>query len=608
MPGKARLVARTAAGARFVSLASYLDGAAVERTEREANAWIKSLRHARVEGAALRDRFILRGDSLWWFAELYLHKRRVVARALRSASALAALVADLSPSRLEIETPDPVLAHVARTFCAARRLRLEGATTTTTRSGLASRAKAVFHMATAMLDRVRPSQRPDQGRARVAAFVHSAFWRRDQGEESYIGPVLRAVEARMPGGLRLVGVGPRTNFRVRRWRDRLDEFSDPAARALPLTPVEQYAGWRALGASREVWSRRGETMRALTGSADLRTLSVVDGLDLWPLIVEELRGIADLQFPWSARAMDEAAAALDALAPEVVVTYAEAGGWGRALVLEARRRRIASVGVQHGFIYRHWLNYLHEPDEMAPSAANPADTGFPRPDRTLVFDGFAAEHLRDAGRFPPASLEVTGSPRMEGLVDTACRLDAEDRAGIRQAAGIPDGPHIILVAAKHAQLGPWFAHLVAAAAGQPDLLVVVKPHPAESGEPYVRDAAGAPHVTVAPADADLARLTSIARVLVTAHSTAAIEAMAIGVPALVVGLPTNLTPFVDGGAMAGVSRPEDLASALGRIVRDEAAREAMAAGRAAFLERYGMVPAPGAADRAGAAITALAGA
>jgi hypothetical protein len=42
--------------------------------------------------------------------------------------------------------------------------------------------------------------------------------------------------------------------------------------------------------------------------------------------------------------MDEAAAALDTCRPRVVVTYAEAGGWGRAIVLESRRRGIPTVG------------------------------------------------------------------------------------------------------------------------------------------------------------------------------------------------------------------------------------------------------------------------
>ena len=74
-----------------------------------------------------------------------------------------------------------------------------------------------------------------------------------------------------------------------------------------------------------------------------------------------------------------------------VVTYAEAGGWGRAIVLESRRRGIPLVGLQHGFIYRHWLNYLHEPDEMAAGSRSALDDrGFPRPTLTLLFDDYAA--------------------------------------------------------------------------------------------------------------------------------------------------------------------------------------------------------------------------
>ena len=65
--------------------------------------------------------------------------------------------------------------------------------------------------------------------------------------------------------------------------------------------------------------------------------------------------------------------------PRVVVTYAEAGGWGRAIVLESRRRGIPSVGLQHGFIYRHWLNYLHEPDEMTPDPRARCGSGLPEP-------------------------------------------------------------------------------------------------------------------------------------------------------------------------------------------------------------------------------------
>ncbi len=141
--------------------------------------------------------------------------------------------------------------------------------------------------------------------------------------------------------------------------------------------------------------------RSLWNSEDIQRHAVIDGCNCWDIVREELAGVALLQWPWSARAMDEAGAALDALRPAVALTYAEAGGWGRALTLECRRRGIPSAGLQHGFIHRHWLNYRHEPDEMLPDPDHPADAGFPRPALTLLFDNFARHHLATAGHFPP---------------------------------------------------------------------------------------------------------------------------------------------------------------------------------------------------------------
>jgi hypothetical protein len=78
----AELVIGTGRGARRVRLDEHLTPEAAERAESAAIDWIKAMRHARVDGSTFRDRFTHRGDSLWWFAELYFHKRQVIARAL----------------------------------------------------------------------------------------------------------------------------------------------------------------------------------------------------------------------------------------------------------------------------------------------------------------------------------------------------------------------------------------------------------------------------------------------------------------------------------------------------------------------------------------------
>ncbi len=61
-----------------------------------------------------------------------------------------------------------------------------------------------------------------------------------------------------------------------------------------------------------------------------------------------------------------------------------------------------------------------------------------------------------------------------------------------------------------------------------------------------------PNVRVLPPQAPLAPLLCASRAVVTVNSTVAIDAAVLGVPALVIGLPNNLSPFVEAGLMAGV--------------------------------------------------------
>ncbi len=601
-----------------IRLLDYLEPDEAERADLDANVWVKSLRHARVDEVPLRARFRYRDDSLWWFAELFLHKHGDTAGIHRRIRALDALAARESSPWWRLVRGDVsdrlLLAEAGRKHGVAVR----GATTGTSategwRSGLRDGARALFYawsgFAAHAGRRARVTSTAGTGVA-VAAFVHAAFWRqRDdamEGDEAYVGPVLRALAARLPrGALHLVGIGPRTSYRVRRWSHRVTEFRDRILDDLPLTPVELYASWSRTSGARRVWRDRRASAEAMWRSEDLRAAAVVDGYDLWPLVRPTLTGIAELQFPWSARSMDEAGAALDAIRPGVVVTYAEAGGWGRALILEARRRGIPTVGLQHGFIYRHWLNYLHEPDEMEPWRGDARDRGFPYPDRTLLFDRSAAEHLSGPGHYPASALQVTGSPRLDELVAAVRAFTPDDLARVRSTAGVAGDTPFVLVASKHTQIAPVLPALLEAARAMPDVHVVVKCHPAENRDPYERAAADLPNVTVADASASLAALLATTRLVVTVNSTVAVDAMVLGVPALVLALPNNLSPFVDAGAMAGARTTAELGPLLGRLLYDEDLRASLIRTARSFTARYSIESRGDAADRSAQAILEL---
>jgi hypothetical protein len=84
----------------------------------------------------------------------------------------------------------------------------------------------------------------------------------------------------------------------------------------------------------------------------------------------------------------------------------------------------------------------------------------------------------------------------------------------------------------------------------------------------------------------------------------AIDGLVLGVPALVVGLPNNLTPFVDAGAMRGADR-DSVGEALDALLYDRQARADQLAAAARFVSQFAMRADGGAAGRAAEAILAL---
>jgi Capsule polysaccharide biosynthesis protein len=585
-----RVLTDAAAGPRPIILEDYLDPASEETATVECHAWIKGLRRVVVDGVPLRRRFTFREDSLWWFAELYLHKERVVLDVFRTLIALERLIAAERPVQLRVAEGGRLVRVLTRSAAAVHGIRYVGpdaARGSTLRLRTMDIRAQWLHVSAFASRRRGQAETIGKRAPAVAAFVHRAFWRSgvtDGSAEVYIGPILEALERRLGAdAMRYVSVGPSRNFRARRWWHLFSRRAPPDA----APPIEAFASVEHLGPSRAVWRQRHAFRRALWSSSDLRQLAIIRGCDCWPIVREQLAGVALLQWPWSARAMDEAAAALDALRPQVVITYAEAGGWGRALMLEARRRGIPSAGLQHGFIYRHWLNYLHEPDEMRPDESHPADRGFPRPSRTLLFDQYAAQHLVDAGRFPTDSIEVTGSPRLDGLIADLERLSAADIERARSATRAGAADALVLVATKQKEARGILPALVNAAKEVPKVRLVIKTHPAETPDVYADVAANQPHVSVLPATAPLAPLLRASRAVVTVNSTVALDATVAGIPALVVGLPNNLTPFVDAGVMAGASSA-GLSEALNRILYDEEFRYVLARAGRDFLSRVGM--------------------
>jgi UDP-N-acetylglucosamine 2-epimerase len=215
--------------------------------------------------------------------------------------------------------------------------------------------------------------------------------------------------------------------------------------------------------------------------------------------------------------------------------------------------------------------------------------------------------LIENGHYPASSLEVTGSPRLDALAAEAAGLTADAIASARSAAGAA-GKHLVVVTTKQREAERALAPLLDAAGAMPDVQVAIKAHPAETPEVYGGAIAGRRNVSVLDAAAPLAPLLLACRAVVTVNSTVALDAAVLGVPALVIGLPNNLSPFVRAGVLAGTEgeTADDARRALERILYDEEFRQALDASRRTFLARFNIAADGRASERSAQAILRLA--
>jgi hypothetical protein len=297
------------AGPRRIDLFSLLAPEDEERAHEDAYAWIKAVRHLRVDGDAFRSRFTMRGDSLWWFAELYLHKEQAILQAMRVVRAFDALVERDRPRAVHASggRQAAVVAAAADARGVAysgRRWRIAGAT------WMRFDAAAVRLSAAARLSRLYwwtadtawspPSDRSTGGR--------------DGSAESCIGPISPALSR-----------GRRRDDPLRR-RRAANQFRaalvDPRAPA-PTTPSSQSsdpAGLRDAGVARRVSPAASRC--GICGQHGFRNHAVIRGVDCWPP-PEQLAGTRCSAPGRPARWTRRPPLA----APARCHHYAEAGGW-----------------------------------------------------------------------------------------------------------------------------------------------------------------------------------------------------------------------------------------------------------------------------------------
>ncbi len=267
--------------------------------------------------------------------------------------------------------------------------------------------------------------------------------------------------------------------------------------------------------------------------------------------------------------------ALDAYAPAVVLTFHVYGPVVMPLLVEARRRSIPCLCLQHGAIGPRYLTIPSPPYA-----------------ETLVFGEYARGIMQQTSPAGTA-VRVTGHCLYDSAQAGAAPVPRPEVA--RLAAGV--NGLVVLCAqfneATYYDRERWWMAEVARSCRELDARLVIKVHPSDSAEAVgryrtlERSADGA--VVVVPhGQYPLEELLAACDVMVTRDSTAVFEANLLDKPVVTINLSPweEELPYAATGGALGVYRFEDIQPALTRALLDSATREALAKSRPEFLRLH----------------------
>ena len=381
--------------------------------------------------------------------------------------------------------------------------------------------------------------------------------------DPYVTPVLDALAAE---GQPVVSIGLALDLRL----DADWQIIKPDPRLLPMSFVSRRTKLpsddAAIGARARARIMGTPELAVDVEGFDLGSAIRAIVADLWRWFERQRHGML-----WAERIMTE-------LQPSALFT-----GWEGARTMwlgAAHRLGVPSLAVQHGVIYPNNPDYYR-----------PLHPGLVRPDVTCVYGSYERELLIEGGHYDPATVVVTGSPRVHPD-DAPVDVSPDEGIDLRRELGVADTDRLLVVSAARNPVGDEM-HSVSMVARLldgplPGIHVVVKLHPEEAtGEHYERLLAGlaaaggySPVRVSIIRDVDLYRLLRAADAHLGQYSTVLTDAVLTGTPNMVaVGQAyEDIIGYVEAGVAVPVRSVDDVRAFMAAPVAPSPAA------RARFLE------------------------
>ena len=342
---------------------------------------------------------------------------------------------------------------------------------------------------------------------------------------------------------------------------------------------------------RDAFKHFKKSWHYLKSDKKFRELCVCNGRDLYNQIIEELELYFFFLFPLAVSYIELGKLMIDSEKPNLILLENEEGWRVRAfLVIASKLKNTPTLAVQHGGFEHTQRGSMHPKDEIPPVGSVKLPY-CPIPDKTAVYGNYYKELLTKVIIYPENSVVVTGQPRYDILADADKIYSKEEF--LSKFKINPNHKFVLWTTQCHGisreENIKNFKAVFRTMQNLEDVTLIIKQHPNE-GKRYtkmIKDCLTNYKIdaVVTQKSSDTYEQIFVCDLMITRHSTTAMEAVALNKPVIVLNLSRepDTVEYVKEGVALGVYKGEDLKPAIEKLLKDDSE---LAKNRRGYIEKY----------------------
>ena len=284
--------------------------------------------------------------------------------------------------------------------------------------------------------------------------------------------------------------------------------------------------------------------------------------------------------------------AIEVEKPDLVLITCGYCQLGRAAVIAGKLKGVPTLEIQHGNIHPFHPGYMHAKDEISPDG-NVKSPYCPIPDKMAVYGSYYKELLTKMSVYPEDSVVVTGQSRYDFLYHADSIYSKN--AFFKKYKINPEHKVILWTTQCHGISGEEnvknFKAVFRTIQNLKDVTLVIKQHPNEGKrytkiiKDYLNKYNLEMNTVITPKSSDTYGQLFVCDLMITRHSTTAMEAIALNKPVIILNLSgePDHVEYVKEGVALGVYREEDLKQAIEKLLKDDSE---LAKKREKYIEKY----------------------